>query len=56
MQYMISNSGETDEILKLIRSLQNIGDSIISITGGLQSTLTKHAAKRVQRALRGECS
>ncbi|MBW9399809.1 KpsF/GutQ family sugar-phosphate isomerase [Leclercia sp. EC_58] len=40
---LISNSGETDEILKLIPSLKNFGNRIIAITGGLQSTLAKNA-------------
>lgn len=40
---LISNSGETDEVLKLIPSLQNFGNRIIAITGGMQSTLAKNA-------------
>ncbi|MBV7413344.1 SIS domain-containing protein [Aeromonas sp. sif2433] len=40
---LISNSGETDEILKLIPSLKNFGNRVIAITGGLQSTLAKNA-------------
>ncbi|HHH0502578.1 TPA: SIS domain-containing protein [Yersinia enterocolitica] len=40
---LISNSGETDEILKLIPSLKNFGNRTIAITGGLQSTLAKNA-------------
>lgn len=40
---LISNSGETDEILKLIPSLKHFGNPIIAITGGLQSTLAKNA-------------
>jgi len=40
---LISNSGETDEILKLIPSLKNFGNRIIAITGGIQSTLAKNA-------------
>ncbi len=40
---LISNSGETDEVLKLIPSLKNFGNRIIAITGGAQSTLAKNA-------------
>jgi len=40
---LISNSGETDEILKLIPSLKAFGNRIIAITGGEQSTLANNA-------------
>jgi len=40
---LISNSGETDEILKLVPSLKNFGNRIIAITGGMKSTLVKNA-------------
>lgn len=40
---LISNSGETDEILKLIPSLKHFGNRVIAITGGMQSTLAKNA-------------
>lgn len=40
---LISNSGETDEILKLIPSLQHFGNRIIAITGRSDSTLGKNA-------------
>ncbi|QGU13697.1 KpsF/GutQ family sugar-phosphate isomerase [Leclercia sp. 119287] len=40
---LISNSGETDEILKLIPSLKNFNNPIIAITGGMYSTLAKNA-------------
>ncbi|GKR54790.1 KpsF/GutQ family sugar-phosphate isomerase [Aeromonas caviae] len=40
---LISNSGETDEVLKLIPSLKNFDNRIIAITGGMQSTLAKNA-------------
>lgn len=40
---LISNSGETDEILKLIPSLNNFGNKIIAITGKKESTLAKNA-------------
>lgn len=40
---LISYSGETDEILKIIPSLQHFGNKIISITGNIESTLGKHS-------------
>lgn len=40
---LISYSGETDEILKIIPSLQHFGNKIISITGGTTSTLAKNS-------------
>jgi len=40
---LISYSGETDEVLKIIPSLQHFGNKIISITGGKESTLAKHS-------------
>jgi arabinose-5-phosphate isomerase len=40
---LISYSGETDEVLKIIPSLQHFGNKIISITGGKHSTLAKNS-------------
>lgn len=40
---LISYSGETDEVLKLIPSLKSFGTKIIAITGGLTSTLAANA-------------
>lgn len=40
---LISYSGETDEILKLIPSLQSFGNKIIAITGNTTSSLAKNA-------------
>lgn len=40
---LIANSGETDEILKIIPSLKQFGNKIIAITGNTQSTLAKNA-------------
>lgn len=40
---LISYSGETDEVLKLIPSLKSFGTKIIAITGGMDSTLANHA-------------
>ena len=39
----ISNSGETDEIIKLIPSLKQKGSTCISLTGNPQSTLARFA-------------
>ncbi|AGH82073.1 KpsF/GutQ family protein [Psychromonas sp. CNPT3] len=40
---LISYSGETDEVLKIIPSLQHFGNKIISITGAKDSTLAKNS-------------
>ncbi len=40
---LISNSGETDEILKVVPTLKKMGVKIIALTGNLTSTLTNHA-------------
>lgn len=39
----LSNSGETDEILKLIPFLRENGNPIISLTGNINSTLAKNS-------------
>lgn len=43
LMILISYSGETDELLKIIPSLQSFGSKIISITGGLTSSLAKNS-------------
>lgn len=40
---LISNSGETDEVLQLIPSIKAFGNHIIAITGKADSTLAKNA-------------
>ncbi len=40
---LISNSGETDELLQLIPSIRAFGNSIISITNGCESTMAKNS-------------
>ena len=40
---LISYSGETDELLKIIPSIQHFGNKIISITGGINSTLAQNS-------------
>lgn len=40
---LISYSGETDDVNKLIPSLKNFGNKIIALTGNKNSTLAKHS-------------
>ncbi|WP_448118305.1 KpsF/GutQ family sugar-phosphate isomerase [Pseudomonas serbica] len=40
---LISYSGETEEVIKLIPSLKSFGNKIIAMTGNGQSTLARHA-------------
>lgn len=40
---LIANSGETDEVLKLLPSLKSFGNKVISMTGNVNSTLAKHS-------------
>ncbi len=40
---MISNSGETDEILRLLPALQRFGNTVVAMTGGVESTLARAA-------------
>lgn len=40
---LISNSGETEEILRLLPSLQDFGNAIIGISGNSNSTLARHS-------------
>ena len=51
---LISYSGETDEVLKLIPSLKSFGTRIIAITGGLNSTLAKNADVVLNASVRSE--
>lgn len=44
----LSNSGETDEVLKLIPVLKRLGISLIAMTGNAQSNLARHADIHVQ--------
>ncbi|TKB46110.1 KpsF/GutQ family sugar-phosphate isomerase [Thalassotalea mangrovi] len=39
---LITNSGETDEVLKLVPSLQAFGNKIVGITGNPESTLARN--------------
>lgn len=40
---LISNSGETDDVIKLLPSLKSFGNTIIAMTGNPHSTLAQHA-------------
>ena len=40
---LISNSGETEEVIRLLPFLQHQKNKVIAMTGGLRSTLAKHA-------------
>lgn len=50
----ISNSGETDEVLKLLPFLKDNGNQIIAITGNPQSTLATHARCHLNIAVPAE--
>ena len=39
----ISNSGETEEVTKLLSTIKKIGSKLIAMTGNLRSTLAKYA-------------
>lgn len=43
MVLAISNSGQTDEVLKLIPFLEDNGNKVIAMTGNPESTLAKHS-------------
>ena len=51
---LISYSGETDELLKLIPSLKSFGTKIIAITGGINSTLAQNADVVLNGAVKEE--
>ena len=40
----ISNSGESEELIAILPVLSRLGVALIAITGGLQSTLARHAS------------
>ena len=51
---LISNSGETDEVLKLIPSLKSFGNPIVALTGGMESTLAKNADAVLEIRIKSE--
>ena len=50
----IANSGQTDEILRLIPFMQNNGNTIIAMTGNPESTLAKNAHLNLNIAVERE--
>ena len=50
----ISNSGETEEIVKLLPSIKRLGASIVAITGNPKSTLAKNADFHLSAAISRE--
>lgn len=51
---LLSNSGETDEVLKIIPFLQDQGNKIVAITGNSDSTLAKAADFHLDVAVKEE--
>ncbi len=50
----ISNSGQTDEILRLIPFLQENGNTLIAMTGNPDSSLARHSAYHLNIAVKEE--
>ena len=50
----LSNSGQTDEVLKLIPYLENNGNTVIGMTGKPESTLAKHVHFHLNVAVNDE--
>ena len=50
----ISNSGETEEILKLLPAIKKIGVKVISLTGNLKSTLAENSDVALDISVRQE--
>jgi arabinose-5-phosphate isomerase len=50
----VSNSGETEELVRLLPSLKRIGAEIVAITGNPQSTLAKGADHHLSAAISKE--
>lgn len=50
----ISNSGETEEILRLLPTIKKIGARLISLTGNLKSTLAKNSDITLDVSVREE--
>src|SRR5207237_9849745 len=47
----ISNSGETEELVRLLQSIKRIGAEIVAITGNPQSTLARGADFHLSAAI-----
>ncbi len=54
MVLLISNSGETDEVLKLIPFLKEQGNITIAMSGNVESTLAKNATYHLNVAVKRE--
>lgn len=50
----LSNSGETEEILKLLEPLRRLGTGLVSITGSPTSTLARHSDHHLSSAVSRE--
>ncbi len=50
----LSNSGETEEILRLLEPLRRLGTSLVSITGNPTSTLARHSDHHLSAAVSRE--
>ncbi len=50
----LSNSGETEEVIRLLDSIKRVGASIISITGNPDSTLAKNSDLHLSAAISRE--
>ncbi len=51
---VLSNSGETQEILRLLPHFKRLGLSLIALTGNLDSTLARHADAAIDVGVREE--
>lgn len=54
MVLLISNSGETDEVLKLIPFLKDQGNVVVAMSGNIDSTLAKNATYHLNVAVAQE--
>lgn len=50
----LSNSGETEEVVRLVDSIKRLGAKLVSITGNPASTLAKHSDLHVSAAISRE--
>lgn len=50
----LSNSGQTDEVLRLIPSLQECGNTVIAMTGNAGSTLAKNSTYHLDVSVKSE--
>jgi len=51
---LLSKSGETDEIFPLVGYLKRLGVPVIAITGGIESTLARHADVTLDASISAE--